>query len=308
MSLAKFVFRDARGAAVLGAAGLGALIAATALAALGCGGARATTDAGARPDSVTLTLGPFAVGAGEERYVCQEFANPFGGGDVAISSFASHATAGLHHLLVFYAPGAVDGALADCSGSEFAPGPYGAQRADDALAYPAGVGAFVRAGDGFRVQAHYLNATTAAVDATVTVRMMVAPDGSVTQHAAVLFFSNTDLHIPAGATGVVAEKRCTVPFDVELLQASGHMHRHGVAFSAATPTATLFASSSWQDVAPALFDPPLHVAANTPITFDCTYDNDGATAVGYGTSAASDEMCIFSAQFYPAPFGGWTCS
>ncbi|MGZ3440991.1 MAG: hypothetical protein ACXVDD_15815, partial [Polyangia bacterium] len=64
----------------------------------------------------------------------------------------------------------------------------------------------------------------------------------------------------------------------------------------------------YSDVTPALFDPPLALPAGTAISFACTYDNsDGSAPLRYGDSARTDEMCIFSAQFYPAPFGGWTC-
>ncbi|MDB4965136.1 MAG: hypothetical protein JWN44_825 [Myxococcales bacterium] len=253
----------------------------------------------------------FTVAPGEERYECRDFANPFGGAEAAIARFESHLSPGAHHLLLFYKPGARDGAPERCSGTELAAGPYGSQRSDDALAYPSGVGAVVPSTSGFRVQAHYLNASTAPLTATVQLRMIVAPPASVRDHAAVLFFTNTNLDIPAGATGAVATKSCTLPFDVNLIQATGHMHRHGVAFFAsasASPSETLFDSHAWQDVAPALFEPPVHLAAGTSITFSCTYDNPGPTALGYGDSAQSNEMCIFTAQFYPAPFGGWSCS
>jgi hypothetical protein len=50
------------------------------------------------------------------------------------------------------------------------------------------------------------------------------------------------------------------------------------------------------------------LAAGAVVTFSCTYDNvDGAVPLHYGSSARDDEMCIFTAQFYPAPFGGWSC-
>lgn len=290
------------------------LFVAALLTCVGCHGAPAPggpgggeVDGATGDGSATLVLGPFVVAPGAERYVCQDFANPFGADDTPVAAIASHATAGVHHLLVFYAPGAVDGAPADCSGTEFAAGPYGSQRADDRLTFPPGVAAVIPAGNGLRLQAHYLNASTAPITATVMLQLTPAPPGSVRDRAAVLFFSNRDLHVPAGAHGVVAQKSCAVPFDVNLLDATGHMHQHGVGFTASTPMRTLFTSTAWEDVAPAQFDPPVHVAAGTPITFACTYDNDGPTDVGYGTSAATDEMCIFTAQFYPAPFGGWSC-
>jgi hypothetical protein len=211
-------------------------------------------------------------------------------------------------MLVFYKHGAVDGALADCSATEFAPGPYGSQRPDDGLAFPPGVAAVVAPGDGFRVQVHFLNATPSPVEVGATVAMTRVPDASVRDHAAILFFSNLSIDVPAGRSGVVAQKSCTLPFAVNLIQATGHMHQHGRDFLASAGATTIFNSSAWSDVAPALFDPPLALPAGSVISFACTYDNsDGTAAVTYGDSARTNEMCIFSAQFYPAPFGGWSC-
>ena len=286
--------------------------------AAGCGGAatHAGADGGAPPHAITddghgtytIALAPFVVAPGQERYVCQDFANPFGGAPAAIHQFASHMTPGGHHLIVFWAPGAADGPLADCSGTEFAPGPYGSQRPDDAITYPDGVAAVVDPGDGFRVQAHYLNATDAPLSVSVEIRLVRVDEATVRDHAAILFFSNQSIDVPPGATGVVVQKSCTLPFSVELLAATGHMHAHGRSFVASAAGSTIFSSTAYSDVAPALFDPPLALPAGTVITFACTYDNaDGTAPLVYGDSAQSDEMCIFSAQFFPAPFGGWTC-
>ena len=257
-----------------------------------CGGARAPSgDGGAAPahaitddghGTYTIALDRFTVGPGQERYACQDFANPFGGAPAAIHQFASHMTPGSHHLLLFYAPGAADGPLADCSGTEFAPGPYGSQRPDDAIVYPDGVAAVVAPGDGFRVQAHFLNATSAALDVAVTIVLSRIDEAAVRDRAAILFFSNAAIDVPPGATGVVAQKSCTLPFAVNLLQATGHMHSHGRSFVASAAGATLFSSTAYSDVAPALFDPPLSLPAGTVITFGCTYDNaDGATPLQF---------------------------
>jgi hypothetical protein len=103
------------------------------------------------------------------------------------------------------------------------------------------------------------------------------------------------------------QKTCKLPWDVNLIQSSGHMHRHGTSFTANANGQTLFQSSQWSDVPARLFDPPLALPAGTEVTFTCVYDNAGTTPLVYGESALTDEMCIFSAQFYPAPFGGWSC-
>jgi hypothetical protein len=103
------------------------------------------------------------------------------------------------------------------------------------------------------------------------------------------------------------QKTCKLPWDAKILQTSGHMHRHGTSFVATSGTRTLFSSTMWSDVPAQLFDPPVELSAGDEVTFTCTYDNPDATPLVYGESAQSDEMCIFSAQFYPAPLGGWSC-
>ena len=273
----------------------------------GGAGDHAITDDG--HGTYTIALQPFTVAPGQERYACQDFANPFGGDAAAIHAFASQMTPGSHHLLLFYKPGAADGPLADCSGTEFAPGPYGSQRPDDAITYPDGVAAVIAPSDGFRVQVHYLNASASPLPVGVTIRLSRIDDAAVRDRAAVLFFSNGAIDVPPGQSGVVVQKSCTLPFAVNLVQASGHMHQHGRAFSATSGGVTLFSSTVYSDVAPALFDPPLPLAAGSVVTFACTYDNsDGSAPLRFGDSARTDEMCIFSAQFFPAPFGGWTCT
>jgi hypothetical protein len=256
----------------------------------------------------TLTMKPFTVDAAGERYVCQDFANPFGGSDAVVTHFDSHLSQGAHHMLVFFKAGASNGGLEDCSGTEFAAGPYGSQRLDDTLDYPSGVGVRITAGTGFRVQAHYLNATQAPIDASVVINMKVASDSLTLKPAAVLFLTNNDLSIPANTDGYVAKKTCTLPWDVNLIQSTGHMHRHGVDFTASTSSQMLFESTAWSDVTPAFYDPPISLSAGTDVTFACTYDNDTPSALTFGDSASTNEMCIWTAQFYPAPFGGWTCS
>ena len=277
------------------------------LALAACGPLPAATDGGAPRtyaggETVSLRLQPFTIPPGAEVYKCQDFANPFGA-DVDVAAFRSHLTPGSHHLLVFYKAGATDGALEDCSGFEFAAGPYGSQRPDDEIVYPAGVGAAVAHTTGFRVQVHYLNASHAPLAIDTEVAMQVARPGSVAQHAAVFFFNNTQLSIPPTGQPVTIGKTCTVPTDIEVLQATGHMHAHGVRFTATAAGTTLFDSSSYADVQPALFDPPLHLAAGTAVTFSCTYVNDTGAAIRFGESARGDEMCILSGQFFPASVG-----
>lgn len=255
-------------------------------------------------ETKTLALTSFAVAPGAEVYKCQTFANPFGG-SVDIDRFESHMTPGSHHLLVFFKDGASDDALESCSGLEFAPGPYGSQRPDDALDYPSGVAVPLSRTRGLRLQAHYLNASTAPLQVSVSVTIRVAKPGAIGNRAGVIFFNNLDLDIAPGTSTV--EKSCLVPYEVKMIRAAGHMHQHGVRFLARSGSTTLFETTEWGDVQPALFDPPRTIAGGSRIEFSCTYQNDTGMNLRFGESARSDEMCVFTGQFYPSLGDGLSC-
>jgi hypothetical protein len=258
-------------------------------------------------EAISLEMTPFTIAPGSEVYKCQDFANPFGGADVDVDAFASHMTPGSHHLLMFYKDGAKDSAIADCSGFEFAAGPYGSQRPDDQIAYPAGVGVTIAHTRGFRLQAHYLNATPNPIMATVQVQFHLAAAGSVVNHAAVLFFNNTDLVIPSSPSPTTISKTCTIPYDINLIQSTGHMHDTGTDFVATSAGSKLFETTTWQNVVPALYDPPIALKTGAQVTFSCTYLNTSGVTLTFGESARTNEMCIYSGQFYPAIGDGFGC-
>jgi hypothetical protein len=266
-------------------------------------GPRSTDLAGTSSDTVTLQLTPFTVPAGTEVYKCQNFKNPFGGAAVEVKEFESHMTSGSHHLLLFYKASATDDPIEDCSGLEFAASPYGSQRPDDGIRYPDGVAALVPGANGFRLQAHYLNTTQQPIDASVKVVFHLALPGTITDHASVLFFNNTDIYIPSGSTPVPQTKTCTVSQDINLIMATSHMHQHGISFTATSGGTTIFQTTQWSDPTPAMFAPPLVLKAGSQVTFTCTYMNDTGAPLYFGESALTNEMCILSGQFYPSTQG-----
>jgi hypothetical protein len=249
--------------------------------------------------SATFTLGSFTVPAGGEIYKCQEFANPFGA-DVEIKTFESHMTAGSHHLLLFYKPGVTNSPLADCSGLEFAAYPYGSQRPDDSITFPDGVAALVPSTQGFRLQAHYLNASPNAISPTVKVTLHPAAAGTTQYHAGVYFYINTNINIPADGQPHSLSKTCNVQSDMNVLLAGSHMHQHATNFVAATTAGqTLYTTTQWSEPIPSTFAPPLVLATGTKVTFTCTWVNNSGAPLTFGESAQTNEMCIFSGHFYP---------
>lgn len=250
--------------------------------------------------TVTVTMDSFVVPAGAEVYKCQNFVNPFGGADVEVKQFESHMTAGSHHLLVFYKNGLTSsGPLGSCSGLEFAATPYGSQRRDDLLTFPPGVAAFIPGTQGMRFQSHYLNATDKDITASVAVTFHKALPGTITDHAGVLFFVNTDLKIPSTNMPFTLQKTCPLTVPVNIIQSASHMHQHAVGFTASSDTSMIYQTREWNEPTPAVFAPPLHLEAGSSITFGCTWVNNSGATLTFGESAMTNEMCIFTAQFYP---------
>lgn len=250
-------------------------------------------------DVVTIKMDSFDVPSGQEVYKCQNFANPFGGAG-EVTAFESHMTQGSHHLLLFYKNGATDGPLQDCSGLEFAATPYSTQLPDDALTFPSGVSALVPATMGLRLQSHYLNTSPNTITAHVEVTFHLAKPGEAPQHAGVLFVVEPNFSIAPHSTQTVTHD-CKIPFGMNLLKATSHMHQHGTNFLATIAGQTVFQTTQWSDPVPRLFDPALPVSGGDALHFECTFQNDSSSALTFGESALTNEMCIFGASFYPVP-------
>ena len=222
--------------------------------------------------------------------------------DVNIQEFESHMVAGSHHMLLFYKPGAMDTALEDCSGLEFAATPYGSQTPDDTLTFPPGVAALVPGSDGLRIQSHYLNTTSSPIDAHVVVILHLAAPGSVMNEAGVLFVIDQDIDVPPAASTVNTDD-CTLPLDMNMIRASSHMHRHGTDFASTIAGETVYDTTTWSDPVPSAFAPPMVFHAGDPLHFACSFTNDGTSTLTFGESALTNEMCIFTASFYPTQPG-----
>ena len=268
----------------------------------GSGGNDTTSSSGTGggDEIITVEMTPFVVPAGGEVYKCQNFANPFGGKSAEVSKFESHMTPGSHHLLLFYKKGATDAPLEDCSGLEFAATPYSTQLPDDEIAYPAGVAALIPPTTGLRMQSHYLNTTGQDLTAKVSITFHLAKSGTITAHAGVLFVVEPKINIPPQSTSVVKHD-CNLPFDMNLVKASSHMHKHGTSFVSTIGGKDVFNTTTWDEPEPAVFNPPMSVKGGDPLSFACTFKNDSAETLTFGESAATNEMCIFVGVYYPVP-------
>lgn len=251
----------------------------------------------------TLTSAAFDVPAGAEVYKCQNFRNPIGA-DVAVVETSSFMAAGSHHMFVFHGStfNADSNAISDCSGNEFHDYIHVAQVPQETITYPAGVGRSLPGGDGLRILAHYLNTGTTTLHAQIALTFKYVQPNEVTYLAAQMFLNQGRLLVPPGVS--TQSSTFTIPYDIEMLYAVSHMHKHGTHFVATTSAGqTVYDGMDWDEPVEAAYSPPMHIAGGSTLTWACTFNNDTGGYLTFGDSAITNEMCIVNAVFYPSQAG-----
>jgi hypothetical protein len=252
---------------------------------------------------------------GAEQFQCQYVTAPATARYMVAA--AHHYTPGSHHMLLYRTdlssiPAGQSG-VQDCY--EGAGGTimshvrgvvYGSQIPSDSYSLPDGIAMPLEAGEVLLLQAHYLNATQQAVDASVYVGLTTIGDASkVRYNAGNLFYYDLFIHVPPMAKATAGE-RCTLDHDITLLNAFAHYHARGYGYEAfvdetgGTPaTMPFYTSSDWEH--PAKYTGgPMPLKAGTSIRWSCEYQNDSASDFYQGPSAAKNEMCMFTGLYYPA--------
>jgi hypothetical protein len=183
---------------------------------------------------------------------------------------------------------------------------FGSQQPETAIAYPAGIAALIKGGQGFQVVSHYLNvSTTETIHATVTLTLTKAKAGSSNQHAGVFFLNNVSALTQAAGGGIPPHTKKTItaqwktPRDLNLLTAVGHMHQRTVSLTAMQGADMLYTTDSWDNAPLAIYDPVKVVPAGSTIQWSCVVDNDTDETLIFGESAKTNEMCIFDGQYFP---------
>ncbi len=253
--------------------------------------------------AVTITMASFTVPPNSEVWKCQDFANPFGGQQVDVRTWDFDMTEGSHHMTLFNMPGVADGPLVDCE--QGVPNAvsysFGAQNPKAKYTYPDGVGEAIPAGMGFTINSHYLNATASPIQATVVIKIFVAKPGVVTQHAG--SYQGVLLTIsvpPTQGQPVTVGSTCSLPQDMNVLAAAGHIHTRASHFVVSTGGKTLF-ETDVENSLPSEFSPPMQLKKGDDITWSCVYKNETDAALVYGPSALTNVMCNTVLTFYPVP-------
>jgi hypothetical protein len=267
----------------------------------------------AEPDvgSATIVLRMGAnVPADTDSYHCRYVALK---GDDGFLIGASHSfSSATHHLLAFDTDLPAIPAGQDVERDCFAPDDvmaharaeiYATQSRTGVFTLPSGVGVPLRAGEVLLMQVHYLNATSADLDATATLTIATAMDASL-RRAGEFFFADPFIDVLPGQRGSAA-MRCTFPASVTLLSTAVYAHRHSVDFAAYLDPANEAVATTPFYHAPGYANPlPIHtvlpVAAGSHVRMACAYQNSGGSGeLLQGVSNDRDEQCILSGIYYP---------
>jgi hypothetical protein len=272
------------------------------------GGGVVTSDAAPTMDpeidyskTETVTMDTFVVQPGAEVFYCQSFANPWNA-QVDIKTYDLNMAVGSHHMFAFYESNATNGAVAPCpeGGLTFGAFTFTSQTQVVSQTYPPTVGATIPQTTGFNMMVHYLNTTSAPINAEVALTMYVAKPNVVTNHAGVIFLNNAAISVPSTGMPVVTTSTYSLPQDVYILASSSHMHKFATNFvSTASSGQTLYSTTQWDEPKAQPYSPPLLLNTGTTITWSCTDVNTTGATLTFGESANTNVMCIAVDIFYP---------
>lgn len=249
----------------------------------------------------TFTTAHFSVPPGSEVYKCQDFTNPFNK-DIGIVQEVTSLTPGSHHMFAFVLPNnqlSLMGNLSDCpeGGTEFHDYLTTSGSPVSTVTYPANTGRIFSASNGLRLNVHLINTDSAPKDAYVVFKVTYVDPGMLTNKVASIFLNQVALSVPPGMS--TQSKTYSLTQDINMMGSASHMHKQGIHFVATTSTGqTLYDGTEWQEPPPKSFNPPLHLASGTRITWACTYNNTTGKTLTFGESAGTNEMCIFPGEFY----------
>jgi hypothetical protein len=259
----------------------------------------------------TASIGPIAVAAGEEKTVCivKRLDNTE---DIVATSFVSDLAPGSHHLIV-YRSSATAEQLTPVACNPFE-GVLGGDvplvivtRGHLEYTMPSGVGVELGKGQLLKIEAHYINTTSAPLQGNGAVEVKGTPlaQAGNFQAADVGLWGTTNINVPARSTFSTPVNFQTGISGTKLFALTTHEHHLGT-------DAQVWSSASAGDVAHQLSNDtdwanPTLVTLNEPLAFDgtnglsyqCKWDNTTDTAVTFGESALN-EMCFAIFYYYPS--------
>ena len=156
-----------------------------------------------------------------------------------------------------------------------------------------------------RIELHFLNATNHPLAVTGTVHLGEANNGTVVDHANLMFYGNLNIRIPPLSAATVGPTfRRFGAMSPHIFGLTGHQHKRGTGVtidlgsSVAGPSIPLYVNHDWADPPLTLFNPPIATTQGQGLRYTCTYDNPTNQPIVFG-EGVSQEMCFLWAYYYP---------
>jgi hypothetical protein len=295
------------------------------------------------------SMAPFVLAPGEELTDCLYLTTP-NTEETFWSEYHLRARTGTHHVIVYAgSTGAPDGTLGACelgTDMHFFVGaqsgldkkgvqldvPLGGRPAPENEGYAQRLGAKTR----IAFQMHYVNPTTHPIlrEAWVNFHYREKSEVKVVMDP-IFFIGGLGMDVQPGAHEVIGARGCQVPSsgpeELRVIGLSGHMHAHGLRFSAwkvgSDGSRTLvYDTYDWEEPLNAQFDsthhyPPPDPGARTEgavsglltirrgesLDWECEIQTDRSTQLRFGNKAYTGEMCNLFGWYAPSVGGPWNC-
>jgi len=288
----------------------------------GAGGGKATSSAstgsgGQPPGTMPLnaSIGPIHVTGGEEAVECITM-NLKNADPVFVRRFKTQLQTGSHHMIV-YKTTATQESLTPTPCQSFAGIIQGdhpifiAQQAHSELDFPSDtsgtpVGLQLDANQMLRLEMHFINPGTAALDVTGSAEIDVLPSTANVVKSDLAFWGTEKFSIPANSEADTGVKFHAALPDTHIFALTTHQHHLGtemqVWYGAAGDMSMRVADGkTWADPPLELFSPTLDFPAgsNKGLSYECHWDNTTSSPVNFG-EGFNDEMCFLWHYYYPA--------
>jgi hypothetical protein len=181
---------------------------------------------------------------------------------------------------------------------------YIAQKPSTVLNFPTGIAYTMPANQMLRVELHFVNTTAAPLPVTGTVHLGEAKEGTITEHANLMFYGNVGIILPPQSQATVGPSFHAIAAGRKIFGLTGHQHKLGTSVTielspdAFTSGKELYKNIVWDEPPLTIFNPPITPPAGQGLRYTCTYDNTTSTIVTFGENA-DQEMCFLWAYYYP---------
>jgi hypothetical protein len=254
------------------------------------------------------------MGPGSEQTFCtlQRLPND---ATVLVRKIESQLSAGSHHLVVYRSDEQQEQA------TPFSCSPFTeliqmrsvplfiSQINTEQLQLPAGVVYELAPHQMVRIEAHYINLTSATITPTASVKFNVVPDSPELQRADFMLIGTPDIRLPPNTPTTVGPYfvHSGIPAGAKIWAMTTHTHHWGTQFrvqkstSRTDPGTSIYDYPDWSWDAPPVksFDTPLTFAPGEGTRFTCEYLNRSSSQVNFGESALA-EMCVMWLYYYPS--------